>query len=185
MYVELKLVFFFAQVHSVTRLSTSRLAPHSHKFFAFRLLSQVSRSLSCAAGWDVCHGLFLFFRKVQPVWFRSLFPSFLFFFIYETSCQLRVEWARLLDTRTRPVWRSFSFCWHQKPLKWWWEKSSLPAASQNDQKGNTYRGPSDTQRRTDRRTLAHVFKENTVGQTTPEKVVRVWSLHLLLIKVSV
>lgn len=108
-----------------------------------------------------------------------------FFFIYETSCQLRVEWARLLDTRTRPVWRSFSFCWHQKPLKWWWEKSSLPAASQNDQKGNTYRGPSDTQRRTDRRTLAHVFKENTVGQTTPEKVVRVWSLHLLLIKVSV
>lgn len=50
---------------------------------------------------------------------------------------------------------------------------------------NTYRGPSDTQRRTDRRTLAYVFKENTVGQTTPEKVVRVWSLHLLLIKVSV
>lgn len=40
-------------------------------------------------------------------------------------------------------------------------------------KKNTYRGPSDTQRRTDRRTLAHVFKENTVGQTTPEKVVRV------------
>lgn len=45
-----EIVGFFAQVHSVTRLSTSELAPHSHKFFASRLLSQVSRSLSCAAG---------------------------------------------------------------------------------------------------------------------------------------
>lgn len=175
--------FFFAQVHSVTRLSTSELAPHSHKLFAFRLLSQVSRSLSCAAGWDVCHGLFLFFRKVQPVWFRSLFPSF-FFFLYlwnflSASCRM----SGLVGYEDLARVKIFLFLLTPEAAEVMMRKIFPSCSLSKWPKKNTYRGRSDTQRHTDR--LTHVFKENTVGETTPEKVVRVWSLHLLLIKVSV
>lgn len=92
----------FSKVHSTTGLSTSKLIPYSHEFslhFSSSLRSEAQ--IWCAAGWDVCHGLFLF-----PVR-HDQFDLGHFFF--KASWQCRSECMKVEDTLTQPLCRSSSF----------------------------------------------------------------------------